>query len=257
MDPSRGERHREAGPKRWEVPLFSRICADGLPRPSSAFPVPENTRSLRPEVSRRRAVSRSPWADRADVIAGGGWNAGNRSRGVTSWSNGSGVAPSSQLAPAGAPQYSAPEQFLTEHGDERSDLYALGSRVVPQAGDRRPWPYGRRHATEPGDLNVRTGQEGERAEALRCREAGPPPAPGADRLREAAAPRTREVPFGEPKGTSRVIEISFRAFSRRCSTAWRRHCTAPASVNSGVWPKDTAPACRGGTHRRRVPCTSC
>lgn len=37
------------------------------------------------------------------------------------------VAPTTALSPVGTAQYGAPEQFLDQRGDERSDLYALGS----------------------------------------------------------------------------------------------------------------------------------
>ncbi|MFE7528955.1 protein kinase [Kitasatospora sp. NPDC057542] len=46
---------------------------------------------------------------------------------------------SSLLAPAGTVEYGAPEQFRTERGDERSDLYGLGSVLFAMLTGRPPF----------------------------------------------------------------------------------------------------------------------
>lgn len=49
------------------------------------------------------------------------------------------VAPTTVLSPAGTASYGAPEQFLDQRGDERSDLYALGSVLFAMLAGEPPF----------------------------------------------------------------------------------------------------------------------
>lgn len=52
------------------------------------------------------------------------------------------VAPTTGLSPVGTAQYGAPEQFLDRRGDERSDLYALGSVLFALLTGQPPFGNG-------------------------------------------------------------------------------------------------------------------
>jgi len=52
------------------------------------------------------------------------------------------VVPTSLLAPAGTALYGAPEQFLDQRGDARSDLYALGSVLFALLAGKPPFGDG-------------------------------------------------------------------------------------------------------------------
>ncbi|MEV0659948.1 serine/threonine-protein kinase [Actinomadura luteofluorescens] len=72
------------------------------------------------------------------------------------------VAPTAMLAPAGTASYGAPEQFLDQRGDERSDLYALGSVLFALLAGEPPF-------TGANDLSVirrKTDGEAPRLNAL-------------------------------------------------------------------------------------------
>ncbi|WP_344654832.1 serine/threonine-protein kinase [Catenulispora subtropica] len=123
------------------------------------------------------------------------------------------VARTSQLAPAGTPEFGAPEQFLEERGDERSDLYALGGVLFCMLTGRPPF-------------------QGQNGIAVMLRK------------RDEVAPRVDELTPGIPPAlTELVAELLEREAARRPQTASEvlarlvrieKDIAAPASVDPGV-----------------------
>ncbi|MEU6041791.1 serine/threonine-protein kinase [Actinomadura sp. NPDC047616] len=78
------------------------------------------------------------------------------------------VAPTTMLSPAGTASYGAPEQFLDQRGDERSDLYALGGVLFALLAGEPPF-------TGANDLSViRRKLDGEAPRLTALRPGVPP-----------------------------------------------------------------------------------
>ncbi len=164
------------------------------------------------------------------------------------------MADASRLAPAGTPDFGAPEQFGPEGGDERADLYALGGVLFAMLTGRAPY-------TGPNAffavINIKMLQPAPRVEQIR----GDLPAG----LGELVAELLDRDPARRPRTTTLVgerlerIERIARSEARqariptqaalfpsrsrrgvRAATAHARCCPAPAyaAYLAGMWPPD-------------------
>ncbi|WP_052425199.1 serine/threonine-protein kinase [Streptomyces fulvoviolaceus] len=104
------------------------------------------------------------------------------------------LAGSSQLTPAGTPEYGAPEQFLTERGDERSDLYALGGVLFAMLTGRPPFTG--HHAMAV--MRRKLDEDAPRLDSLRPEM---PPA-----LAELVAELLERDPARRPESAQQVLE---------------------------------------------------
>ncbi|MFG3140991.1 serine/threonine-protein kinase [Streptomyces sp. NPDC048211] len=124
------------------------------------------------------------------------------------------VAHSSQLAPAGTPEYGAPEQFGTERGDARSDLYALGGVLFAMLSGYPPF-------TGPSGLAVMRRKIDEEAPSLNSVRPGLPPA-----LVKLVAELLARDPAQRPS-TAREVQARLGALRRALNDA--PTCTAAAA----------------------------
>ncbi|MBP8533269.1 serine/threonine-protein kinase [Streptomyces sp. MK37H] len=153
---------------------------------------------------------------------------------------------SSQLAPAGTPEYAAPEQFGAERGDRRSDLYALGGVLFVLLTGRPPY----------------TGHSALALMAQKIEEDAPParrdtsrPAHRADRPGRAApgtrswtAPRLR----GRGPAAAAAGACGPRLRGGRRQRPWQRPWEHRGSQRSALGTAADAGSCHGAglPHRR-------
>ncbi|WLQ69310.1 MULTISPECIES: serine/threonine protein kinase [Streptomyces] len=129
------------------------------------------------------------------------------------------VAPTTLLSPVGTAQYGAPEQFLDQRGDERSDLYALGSLLFTLLTGEPPFGDG-------GALSLirrKLDGEAQRVTALR------PDVPAA--VANLLTELLRRDPEARPRSASDVHE---------CLAGLHRKAAVPAGERDGAEPKTSA-----------------
>ncbi|MDI2130532.1 serine/threonine-protein kinase [Yinghuangia seranimata] len=149
------------------------------------------------------------------------------------------LAPSSQLLPAGTPEYSAPEQFLTERGDERSDLYGLGGVLFAMLTGHPPF-------TGPNSLAIVRHKIDEDAPSLdRLRPDLPPAVSG------LVADLLERDPEHRPRSAHRVHKILTRLREDAAArTQPRRPVEKPPKPRRGfdvAWTRaDIVPSALGG-----------
>lgn len=169
------------------------------------------------------------------------------------------VAPTTALSPVGTAQYGAPEQFLDQRGDERSDLYALGGVLFALLTGEPPFEDG----TPLSVIRRKLDEEPRPVAALRPDVPAPVAQLLTDLLRRDPEDRPgtavsvrqrlthlRTVSAGRDTGEAETESVAPPAATRKLSTGWPEAEDAARSTDAE--PPKTPVSARRWTASRRV-----
>ncbi|WP_141713016.1 serine/threonine-protein kinase [Streptomyces sparsogenes] len=145
------------------------------------------------------------------------------------------VASTTELTPAGTALYGAPEQFLDERGDERSDLYALGGVLFTLLTGQPPF-------TGRSGLSVIRRKLDEEAPALNRLRPDTP---------EAVNRLVSELLQRDPARRPQTAEAVHERLTELCASTAGSDARTETRVVTGVPPTPTKPAT--GTFGLRPP----
>ncbi|GAA2375354.1 serine/threonine-protein kinase [Streptomyces cuspidosporus] len=145
------------------------------------------------------------------------------------------VASTTELTPAGTALYGAPEQFLDERGDERSDLYALGGVLFTLLTGQPPF-------TGKSGLSVIRRKLDEEAPALNRLRPDTP---------EAVNRLVSELLQRDPARRPQTAEAVHERLTELCASTAGSDARTETRVVTGVPPTPTKPAT--GTFGLRPP----